>query len=796
MSAENSNMLSNTAAWLQAAIHDAHQVATAYNADLAGAQKNSSNSENTGDNDTDPVIPDPERKLAAVRVIDNIRRFNSQLDILTIDGWTVVARSGFLRGEFVLFVEPDSFLLASGGRRGKVFSQVSKYTSDFMGERGYRVGTKAHTDINGKRILSQGHVFSLRNFPQVLRIPQDIQYRDKGRIVNSQITRAVPVDDPDCAWNALLQSLLGVDYSGVLGVKKWTTDSDAMPKTEIFPSPIFIQDSGSKRVQECPNLYVKSKYKYATFQESVKLDGAAMSCYFVTKTSKCFFAAGPAPPSEGAMFPNGRFGVCSRNCELFNKNNIYWNIALNLKLDTKLRDLGLSLVLQGELVGSSINGNPYRYPEGQHEFFLYSMIDLDNQAGRIHPRRVEEYAKILGIKHVPVLGYVNLWKIATSNEGLIRRAETRDGEGLVFKNVDDGRWFKVLSREWIIHRGDEVRAAKATEEAALRHSHTGQARAVSVSVPKLSAARAKVVAFTATTSPSSTRPAPRIPSSTASDGAVIPAGSTQSKSMTITKPSSVHSAKTPDTEGPGPEAVETETGISGPKTAEVSTIGADTSVAATTPEVPTGILIDIDDETDVLISNVEVTADLQTPLMAGFDQMLPAYIHTPPVNPTQYVMAWLLSIDMHFWAPLSHRLMAMYPDPEPFLTKTEIRAMHNGDLTIFDFNTDFMYMAVDEWRRRSMARSLNARDGGLGTSVALWAASTWGNEAPEVNDVYAKVQEVKFSMNDVDEIVWKICGLTDLKNMAATEAERKALVEARDRAGLALGLQPGWSMHI
>ena len=791
MSPKNNTVSSDVAAWLQAAIQDAKAVATPSRADIVSVPSIPADPEKNSDNE--PVIPDPERKLTTVRTIDGIQRFSNRLDILTVNGWTVVARSGFQVGEFVLFIEPDSFVTVSNGKRGRVVAQLSESACDFMGEQGYRVGTKAYTDPTGKRVLSQGHVFSLRDFPQVLRIPQNILYRNKGTTVNARISKAILVNDPDCAWNAVLRSLLGVDYSEMLGVKKWMADPDTISEGSSFPPPVFVQDPGSKRVQDCPNLYVKPKYKHATFQESVKLDGAAICCYFVTKTSNCFFALGPAPPSEGAMFPNGRFGVCSKNCELVDKDNIYWKTVSSLQLDTKLRNLGSSLALQGELVGSTINGNPYRYPEGKHEFFLYSIIDLDNKAVRMHPRRVEEYAKMLGIKHVPVLGYVNLRKIATSNEGLIHRAEARDGEGLVFKNVHDGRWFKVLSREWIIHRGDEVQAAKAADNT------------------NASFCRAKEAAPATTTSTSSADSAAKIPDSTALSPVIVPAASAQSQPATVANSPPVHSANTVDAEDVGSEAVEADigalrppaaepltnaaedvdsgaveadNGTSGPPTAEVLTNCTDDSVAAAAIKIPTGTLINIDDKTEETMASCNKVGDI-----------LPAHIHTPSITPMQFVMTWLLSLDMNFWAPLSHRLVAMCPNPKPFLTQTEVKAMHNGSLTIFDYDIDVMHKAVDEWRRRSMARSLHPNDGGLGTNVAMWAAGTWGDEAPEVNDVYAKVQQVKFSLDPIDEVVWKICGLTDLKNMAATAAEQKKLVQMRDKIGLEMGLKPGWSMR-
>lgn len=118
---------------------------------------------------------------------------------------------------------------------------------------------------------------------------------------------------------------------------------------------------------------------------------------------------------------------------------------------------GMSIAIQGELVGWSIEGNPYNYPENKRDFFVYTVINIETRE-RWHPKDVKDFADVWGLKHVKIIGYTTLPAIAKSHKELVDRADKGEGEGLVFKCCDDNRWFKVLSSKYIITKGDEARA--------------------------------------------------------------------------------------------------------------------------------------------------------------------------------------------------------------------------------------------------------------------------------------------------------------------------------------------------
>lgn len=178
------------------------------------------------------------------------------------------------------------------------------------------------------------------------------------------------------------------------------------------------------------------------------MDGCSMTVYFVKKTLTKYHDLNKLPNSKlGAnmVLGTGRFGVCSKKADIHELAPCtfgYWKTALRHKLHEKLAKHGRSIAIQGELCGPGINQN--REGLDQTEFFVYSMYDVATQR-YINPRDVEGLARRLGLKHVPVLGYVKIRDAAACHADLRQRANQRPGEGLVFKCVDDGRSFKVHS---------------------------------------------------------------------------------------------------------------------------------------------------------------------------------------------------------------------------------------------------------------------------------------------------------------------------------------------------------------
>ncbi len=444
------------------------------------------------------------RKLATVRRITAIKSINRGNNVVSIDGWKVVAEKAdwFGRGQYVVYFEVDSFL-PSRSEFEDLFADAGSLIN-YDGEEGYRVGTSVWKAQDGSEIISQGHICRLADFPDIDKKICDLHW---------ELFNLTELEFADVVRE--------IDFTAELGIKKWEhisaldENSLSIPTSNPKP-PSFVIKTDTERVQNCPNLFTKAKYQRLQFQESLKMDGASTTVYFIPNTSSLYSTLPPLPtisPSnihtfvQHAVHPTGRLGVCTRNQDLLPhllpskttpSHNLYWTAALAANLHTLLPSLNTPIALQFELVGHTIQGNPYSYPPGTHKLGMqppFSAVStppghtftpllllphslnkkaITNRAPvlfsihtpgpvpgskRWHPRKVETFAAEHGLEHVPVLGYHTVREVARNHDDLMVRAELKKGEGLVFKSCAvDGRWFKVLSNRWIVEKGDEMLA--------------------------------------------------------------------------------------------------------------------------------------------------------------------------------------------------------------------------------------------------------------------------------------------------------------------------------------------------
>ncbi|KAI0480930.1 RNA ligase, DRB0094 family [Xylariaceae sp. FL0804] len=375
------------------------------------------------------------RRLASVRRIWAIEPISKSMALAKIDGWTcVVKKDGFAVGDLVLYFEIDSFLPSADPR----FAALGGFTT-FQGSKGVHVKSVMY----GKKI-SQGLILQLALFPEV------------GDIINKIVKEE---GEPKA-----MERVLEMSFEDLLKVSKWELPAADAARSLGAP-PVFFPKTDIERIQNCPNLFT-AKYKNAVFQESTKMDGASMTVYYVRKGSPWHKSLPPLPEGADnkAEMAGGRVGVCSRKHDLSettaegegSSSEWWWRVALRHRLPAKLAGVGRNLAVQGELCGPGIGGN--REGLGEHDFFVYRIWDVDAQE-YLPPRVVERRARELGLRHVPVHGYVRLHEIAKGREDILGRAEGlgingRPREGLVFKNCADGRCFKAISNAYLVQNGE------------------------------------------------------------------------------------------------------------------------------------------------------------------------------------------------------------------------------------------------------------------------------------------------------------------------------------------------------
>lgn len=343
-----------------------------------------------------------ERKLASIRRISEIRPIEGADNIVCaiVDGWQLVTQksNGFKEGDLVVYFEIDSVL-------------PERPEFEFLRDRCY---VPAERSVNGagfrlKTIKLRGQV-------------------SQGLILPVDILEDLVVDFEE-----------GLDLTEILGVVKYEKPLPAsLSGTARGNFPTFIPKTDQERIQNCFK-YLKNKWLDHHWEVSMKLDGSSMTVYYRTHPD----------------LSEGQFGVCSRNLDLIETaDNTYWKVAREYDLERKLRDLGRSLAIQGELMGPGIQGNKESLLH--HMFFVFDIWDIDEQRYLTAAERYQ-IVEYLYLDHVPLIESdairfhegITVAEILEMADGPSLEAKLR--EGIVFKSITDPSVsFKAISNKWLL----------------------------------------------------------------------------------------------------------------------------------------------------------------------------------------------------------------------------------------------------------------------------------------------------------------------------------------------------------
>ena len=332
-----------------------------------------------------------ERKMATIRKIDSIQPIEGAdlIHAVKIGGWTVVAQKsmGYEVGHLVCYAEIDSFIPTEVA---PFLTQEGKEPKEYKGIKGERLRTKKL-----KGVISQGLLLPLSVLDNV----------------ESELTE-------------------GLDVSVPLGVVKWEPPAEFQSPDAKGLFPSFIPKTDQERIQNLSEDFQKWKEEGTIWEVTEKLDGYSMTVFY----------------------KDGEVGVCSRNLELKeDENNTFWKAAKSSGAYSVLKNKGLNIALQGELVGPGIQGNKYNLRE--HVYFIYDIFDIEKQEYFL-PEERQKFVKDTFLNHVPVLDS-NLFP-TDSIEEVLKMAEGKstegscpEREGLVFKSKTTQDSFKAISNKWL-----------------------------------------------------------------------------------------------------------------------------------------------------------------------------------------------------------------------------------------------------------------------------------------------------------------------------------------------------------
>lgn len=364
------------------------------------------------------------RKLATIRRINDIQPIEGadRIEVATVNGWKVVVAKnvGHEVGDLVVYCEIDSFLPVRDE-----FEFLRKTSYKKMGEQeGFRLKT-----IKMRGQVSQGLILPISVFEgfgyEVKTVEDDKTIGYTGNVLSLKR----PIEGRVFFYS---EYKIGDDVSNELGIVKYDPPLPAqLSGTAKGYFPSFIPKTDEERIQNLTEEYEEWKNSDKKFYASEKLDGSSATFYM----------------------KDGEFGVCSRNLELIeDDSNSFWKVAREMKIEEKLRTLDGNYALQGELIGTGIQKNPYKINGQRVEFF--NVFDIDKQ------ERVGHYEMfdILDELNLPMVPFNPNFTLPDTIDELLQDADDTSllnedtmREGLVIRSYDQTVSFKVISNEFLLN---------------------------------------------------------------------------------------------------------------------------------------------------------------------------------------------------------------------------------------------------------------------------------------------------------------------------------------------------------
>jgi len=232
----------------------------------------------------------------------------------------------------------------------------------------------------------------------------------------------------------------GVDVTDIIGVTKYEPPPAVMMSGKVkggFPG--FIPKTDEMRIQSVPDVLSRPENQGKRCYITEKVDGTSVTYYL----------------------RDGQFGVCSRNLELHEtEDNIHWMVARQYDFENTLRKVNRNIAIQGEILGTKIQGNKYNLPK--HKVLIYNIFDID-KSEYLDYEDIVSLARDANLETVPIvrddyiLGKDDVNGLVAISEGKSVLNPEIPREGIVVRSVIEahdpelGRLsFKVVNPEFLL----------------------------------------------------------------------------------------------------------------------------------------------------------------------------------------------------------------------------------------------------------------------------------------------------------------------------------------------------------
>lgn len=350
------------------------------------------------------------RHLASIQVIDRIDPIEGKdrIALATVKGWhVIVQKADYEVGDKCVYIEIDSVL-------------PPKPEFAFLESKNYRIKT---LKMAGQ--ISQGICFPLSILPTGNYCVDD----DVTSIIGVKQYEPEMDDDKEVSdrnKNTKKNFLMRFKWYRKLVGKKKSASS--------FPD--FIKKTDEDRIQNVPWM-LEDQDEYIVTQ---KIDGCSGT--FALLRHKRF------------LLPDKyEYIVCSRNLRLTARDNsIYWQVSDKFMIEAALRNMIGNrewVAIQGECVGSKIQGNKYKVTEPN--LYVFNLID---PTGRKNSVQAMNICATKNLNFVPILD--EHFHLPKTVDDMVAYADGKSvvgdtiREGVVVRSQDGKKSFKAVSNQYLL----------------------------------------------------------------------------------------------------------------------------------------------------------------------------------------------------------------------------------------------------------------------------------------------------------------------------------------------------------
>jgi hypothetical protein len=361
------------------------------------------------------------RKLATIREIKDIKPIDGadMIECCIVDGWecVIAKKDGFKVGDHIVYFEIDSIL-------------PEREEFEFLRDRKFRIRT-----IKLRKQISQGLVMPMSILPKGnYKLDDDVTEILGVKKHDPESARERKQAQEKASKNPIIKWLMRF---------KWFRKFYVKPKKGGFPA--WIVKTDEPRIQNETRMFEIEKERGTDFVVTEKLDGQSLTLFLECIGKNKY-----------------EFGVCSRNLRLkMPDNSSWWIIAKQINAEEILKDIILGLnkderrtvVLQGEIIGTGIQGNKYKI-DG-YDFYAFNLIINGKKHQTPAMRTILDQYKI---KIVPILDYD--FKLLEDIPAMVDYAKgdstlcKTKREGVVLRSGERNISFKVINPEFLLAEKD------------------------------------------------------------------------------------------------------------------------------------------------------------------------------------------------------------------------------------------------------------------------------------------------------------------------------------------------------